>query len=78
MSEAVRSGWRGSLGAIAMRLREVPEMNVAVVDQQFATRFERKTECVTQFLRIRVMAYIHSDSRTSCKEYKLSNCIDRA
>jgi hypothetical protein len=47
---------------------------VAVIDQQFATAFKLETECVTQFLRIRVR-HMHLDSRISCKEYKLSDCI---
>jgi hypothetical protein len=46
------------------------------MDQQFATVCTIKTECVTQFLRFSVR-HMQADSRISCKEYKLSDCIVR-
>src|SRR6185312_9910116 len=47
------------------------------MDQQFATVCKLNPECVTQFLRIS-SGYVRLDSRISCKEYKLSDCILRA
>src|ERR1700719_4308188 len=72
-SEAVKSAWRGSWGAIAMRLRRSQEKGCGY----------RSTVCHWNQAKNRmrhsvpsIRWHIHLDSRISCKDYKLSNCID--
>jgi hypothetical protein len=55
----------------------VPVKIVTVVDQQFATQSLTNIECAPHF-GTSTFSYIHSDSRISYKDYKLSDCINRA
>jgi hypothetical protein len=76
MSEAVRSNWRGSFGAIAMRLHWSQEDSCGCRSTVCHINPSRNSNA--SHTSSRPHLNIHLDSRTSCKEYKLSDCINRA
>src|SRR5271170_5531706 len=75
-SDAERSGCRGSWGAIAMGLRASPDYEYGCGSTVCHSIRTEMRMCHTVSQRL-VAGTLQLDSRTSCKEYKLSNCILR-
>src|ERR1700689_4681445 len=76
-SDAVRSGCRGSLGAIAMRARGSPESNCTFGSTVCHSPPREVRMNHTVFPQV-TQWHIYHDSRTGYKENKISVCIAEA